>query len=665
MARTLEAFLVFFLLAMEGPALQAGQVELVGPPGSGNFGSIVKVLPNGNFVVTDPGYSPDNQSHPGAVYLYSPSHVLISTLTGGPAGWAGSGGIYVLNNGNFVVCSPDWSSGGSFHAGAVTWANGSTGLNGEISASNSMVGELGDYLCLNGIVPLANGNYVVPSPGWGNGTVNAIGAVTWCDGTLGCHGTVSASNSLVGSSAGDFVGNDGVFALPNGDYVVTSASWNNGSVANAGAVTLCHGPGGCVGTVTAENSLVGSSASDLVGSGAPQSIGGAGVSALVNGNFVVTSPNWHAGNAAVGAITWINAQNPLVGPVTSANSLIGSTDGDMNEAIVTALTNGNYVTSSPYWNDGATADVGAVTFCNGFVGCTGVISAANSLVGSTANDRVGFIPSVALTNDSYVVVSPYWNNGSATLVGAVSLCSGESGCRGTISPLMSGTITGTNASDIIGNSGVTALTNGNFVIGSSYWNNGPTFGVGAATWCNGANGCTGQINATNSLIGSTAGDEIADDAPQGVHALTNGHYVVYSKHWTSSGTTVGAVTWGNGNEGFVGTVTAGNSFVGITTGDDLGGPRVFSVANGNYIISSPSWLNAGVANAGAVSLLRGFGPQTGTITTNNSVTGSVANGGQLMSFDYAAASDTLVVGKPSENTVTFLQIDQLFFDSFE
>ncbi len=56
---------------------------------------------------------------------------------------------------------------------------------------------------------------------------------------------------------------------------------------------------------------------------------------------------------------------------------------------MTALTNGNYVVSSPYWDNGAATDAGAVTWCSGTTGCTGAVSASNSLVGSTANDQVG------------------------------------------------------------------------------------------------------------------------------------------------------------------------------------------------------------------------------------------------------------------------------------
>ena len=76
------------------------------------------------------------------------------------------------------------------------------------------------------VVVLNNGNYVVPAPKWDNGAVTNVGAVTWCDGSTGRTGTISASNSLVGTNASDAVGT-GVVALTNGNYVVRSTAWKS------------------------------------------------------------------------------------------------------------------------------------------------------------------------------------------------------------------------------------------------------------------------------------------------------------------------------------------------------------------------------------------------------------------------------------------------------
>ncbi|MGB8253603.1 MAG: hypothetical protein WCF08_10340, partial [Anaerolineaceae bacterium] len=83
------------------------QSDIVGPPGSGQFGDSVAALPNGNIVVTDPLYDDGMITDVGAVYLYNgATRALISTLTGSTAGDAvGSGGVIVLTNGNYVVRS--------------------------------------------------------------------------------------------------------------------------------------------------------------------------------------------------------------------------------------------------------------------------------------------------------------------------------------------------------------------------------------------------------------------------------------------------------------------------------------------------------------------------------------------------------------------------------
>ena len=56
---------------------------------------------------------------------------------------------------------------------------------------------------------------------------------------------------------------------------------------------------------------------------------------------------------------------------------------------MTALTNGNYVVVSSNWDNGAVTNAGAVTWCDGVTGRTGEVSASNSLIGSTKEDRVG------------------------------------------------------------------------------------------------------------------------------------------------------------------------------------------------------------------------------------------------------------------------------------
>lgn len=678
---------------------QAAAVDIAGPAGSVHFGSAVYVLPNGNIVVIDPDADSGVYSGVGAVYLYGPGGNLISTLKGSqPDDHVGSGFVVVLANGNYVIASPNWRNDTVANAGAVTWASATTGVSGVVSPVNSLVGStLGDYV--GAVTALANGNYVVSASNWDNGAVTDAGAVTWCDGNGGTVGAVSASNSLVGTSAGDQVAYYNVIALSNGNYVVDSSSWSNGGLAAVGAVTWGNGNGGTVGAVSASNSLIGSSADDGVGSG--------GVFALANGNYVVNSPAWSNGSTLyVGAVTWANGSGGTVGAVSAGNSLVGDLENDSvgYGGGVATLNNGNYVVASAFWHgkvgaatwgngnggtvgpvsasnslvgsvpedrigsDGIAAlsnghyvavssnfngKLGAVTWGNGGGGSTGAVSNANSLVGSSANDRVGYGGVTALRNGNYVVNSYTWNAGA----GASTWGYGNGGAVGTVSSLNS--LVGTAAGNLVGLNAV-ALSNGNYAVINQNWDDASNTDVGAVTWGDGNGGTVGAVSAGNSLVGSSAGDAVGE-----VTALANGNYVVTSSYWDNGAIAdVGAVTLADGRGGTVGPVSAGASLVGGSAGDSVGG-NTYALSNGSYVVISASWDNGAITDAGAITLRRGSDRHAATITSENSVVGLVASGGDSIVYAYDAARDQLVVGRPAENIVTLFKADLLLRDGFE
>ena len=792
-----------FVLLLSLPlALHAGQTNINGPSGSGRFGTLVTVLPNGNFVVVDPTYdAPGPIVDVGAVYLYSSAGVLISTLTGTTANdhvggfeedlgmstsykgaitvlsngnyvvmsrdWdngvqanagavtfcsattgagvsavvsptnslvgavsedrvglvQGQPGVFPLPNGNYVVLSPQWNNGGAVDAGAVTLCNGTTGIpvgslaTGLVSSLNSLVGSTSsDSVGAFGIVVLTNGNFVVLNSLWDNTSPAAVnaGAVTWISAAAGITGAVSSSNSLVGTSDNDFVGNSGIFALSNGHFVVCSSGWNDGMWDNVGAVTWGDGVFGINGTVHQMNSLVGTSENDFVGSG--------GAKALPNGNYVVRSPGWNNqdywGVIGAGAVTWRNGSASAPGIVTPANSLVGTTENSAVGSWVTVvLTNGNYVVHSPQWSEGVIFFQGAVTWGSGTTGVSGPVSAANSLVGTSESDSVGAFPSIPLPNGNYVVRTPNWTDGDKFEVGAITWGSGTSGVKGPISAANS--LIGGTENDSIGQTAVVALTNGHYVVASSQWHNGAPAAAGAVTWCNGTTGTRGVVSAFNSLVGN-AGDGVGN---AGVCALTNGNYVVGASSWSgsrgavvwangSSGITgtisaanalvgsvsgdsvgssgiiplangnyvvvspvcdngaieaAGAVTWGNGTTGTTGPVSSVNSLVGTTAGDQVGSnpfsTHITTHADGNYTVHSPYWQNTGLPNAGAVTLGLGNGGTVGAVSSANSVLGTIAgddgmmmmgapSGGFVLSHSYDPAKSQLVVGRPDSNIVT-------------
>ncbi len=622
--------------------LAAAFSEFVDPhPAAGNqFGQTVVALDSGNVVITAPFDDAGGQDA-GAVYLFNgATGALISTLLGSQANdHLGGGGVTALTNGNFVVVSHEWDNGGLVNAGAVTFGDGVTGINGTVSAANSLVGgSPNDLVGSAGVSALTNGNYVVASPSWDNGLSVDIGAATWGDGTIGVTGGITSANSLIGATSGDGTGGDlnggaGVTELTNGNYVVVSGGWSNGINNNAGAATWGNGTTGTTGIVSAANSLVGTNALDRVGT---DGNGDNAVTALTNGNYAVSSPNWANGVILqAGAVTWGNGTTGTTGVVGLANSIVGSTANDQvgmafnGETGVAALTNGNYVVSSSYWDNGGAMDAGAATWVNGATGGTGTLNNGNSLVGTSTNDFVGAFAATALTNGNYVVASTAWNNGAITQAGAVTWGNGSTGTNGDVSAANS--LIGASKDDAIGfvpnlGIGVTALANGNYVVASPLWDNGAIVDVGAVTWADGSTGRTGVVGVANSLVGTTALDQVGGTLAETLSSVTplaNGNYVVSSINWDLPGVVdAGAATFGNGTTGTVGVVSPANSLVG-TSPQDLVGAVVTALTNGNYVVSSFVWDNGAATSAGAVTIGNGLTGTTGPVTVANSLVGSL------------------------------------------
>lgn len=246
----------------------------------------------------------------------------------------------------------------------MTWGNGSSGIQGVVSSSNSLVGSSKEDWVGNGsVIVLTNDNYVVNSLYWDDGNLIDVGAVTWGNGNTGIHGEVSVHNSLIGSSIKDVVGYPRVIALNNGNYVVASMGWDKGSINDAGAVTWGDGTIGTRGIVSSNNSLVGSTSDDRLGYNFSFCCY-LGVIPLNNDNYVVVSPYWDNDSAInAGAVTWRNGSSGSSGVVDQHNSLVGSTSHDMIGETwgAIALASGNYVVASPAWDNDSTINAGAIT----------------------------------------------------------------------------------------------------------------------------------------------------------------------------------------------------------------------------------------------------------------------------------------------------------------
>ncbi|MGK5051977.1 YDG domain-containing protein [Janthinobacterium sp. RB2P8] len=645
--------------------------------GTDKVGKYLTVLTGSQFVV----YGSDWKNSSGALTSFdgvTPITGLVSasnSLVGSAGDNLSSGGLTLLPSNNaFVISSSSWNDG----RGAATWVPFSTDVKTITVAGNGVVGaNTGDNVGSRGITMLANNDYVVISPNWSSGK----GAATLVDGSTGKakadqSGDVSASTSLVGAQANDQVGSNGIMELKgNGNYVVLSPYWANGSNAKAGAVTWSSGGTPSVGVVGTGNSLVGTYANDRIGSYQYTSYQENNIAAflnesssitlLSNGNYVVASPMF---NGTRGAVTWSSgATGATVNgghTITATNSLLGSNTADFiggylvpKDVItsaanatpptithydtiangVTALSNGNYVTISNYWRNGAALRAGAVSWSDGAGTPTvGMVSASNSLVGSVQDDMVGLAQnnSYGLTllqsgydgagnvtySGNYVVTSNKWNNGSIVDAGAVTWGSGTAALSGTISD--SNSVLGLKTDDVK-NWGLTALpVNGNYLIQNQSWDNGAAIGAGALTWIDGSSGRLSDhaaqgnhniVSGANSLVGSHSGDNVGIyvdylynlDATTGLQRFT-GNYVALSYNWTNDTKQyAGAVTWGNGATGVKGDITRANSLMGEKENDALGSYYYVALSNGNYVVANPTLDVGGVVNAGAVSWVDG------------------------------------------------------------
>uniref|UniRef100_UPI0013E98436 YDG domain-containing protein n=1 Tax=Rubrivivax sp. JA1026 TaxID=2710888 RepID=UPI0013E98436 len=550
-----------------------------------------------------------------AYYNYTDANQNRRTTPPGAAGDMVGSLLTVLPGGAYVVNSPLWSNGSAVYAGAVTYGAAGGGSVGAVGGANSLVGSSAyDFVGSGGVAKVGSSsqNYVVVSPYWsGNGNAAAgrflendpNGAVTWVDGSngqpfgAGTRGVaVGAGNSLVGAAG------DGLGAYSNIESALyTSYEYNSTTYASSFQTALRT-------TVSLTD----------------------GLRVLANGNYLAVDTSW---NGTRGAVTFGSGDSGVAGTVSAANSLVGSTVGDNVGKTVTELSDSHYVVASPTWSNGATAQVGGVTWGSGTAGVSGALSSSNSLIGSGAYDQVG-VGGVLAVGDAdsngrranYIVLSPQWGNRggnerTTVAYGAVTWGSGSGGVAGTVSA----------GNSLVGNSA------GDYV-GSYHYGDNRSY--------DSANSFFATDGTTFVMASPTAW---AANLAATVDVLDDGSYVVRSPSW---GGGKGAVTWGSGSAGVSGTVDSSNSLVGstadgyttVTTSDgsrsfyDINGilrSATFSrdttyltttgdhvgllgqaLSGGRYMAVSPSWGNG----RGALSMV-GAGT-VGTVGVANSVVGS-------------------------------------------
>lgn len=557
--------------------------------------------------------SPDWNGGAGAITWFSASAPTTGAVsaanslvgsTAGDAVGSGFGGIDTFSvAGKFIVYSPFWRNGAATDAGAITIASNTSGVAGAISSANSLVGtNAGDGVGNSTLLGLGSDRFLFRNVNWNSGA----GAVTWFTGAAGITGAVSSANSLVGSTAGDGVGSAVRTFLPGDRYAVLSPNWSNGGMVGAGAVTYVDAATGITGAVTSANSLVGTSIGDRIGNNATQ---------LFNGNLVVTSTFW---NGSRGAVTFLDpAQPPVTGAVSAANSLVGSTAGDaIGSNGIVDFGFGLFGVLSPNWDNTASVpNAGAVTFVSTSTGITGAVDSSNSLVGNGTGDQIGSAYDF-LSSGKLVITAPLADVAGAADAGAVVFVDPSVGLTGFVSA--TNALVGSNSGDQVGSGGVVDFGFGKYFVFSPNWDNGVATDSGAVTAGDVFGGVVGAIDNTNSLVGTHLGDQIGASYTQ----LGNGNLLVRATGWNSG---MGAVAFVNTAAGAVGDVSSTTALTGDSSGDGVGSGGVFELANGNYLVRSPGWDDlGGVTDVGAVTFGSGTSGVTGVVGSGTSVVGGSA-----------------------------------------
>src|SRR4051812_3228679 len=109
---------------------------------------------------------------------------------------------------------------------------------------------------------------------------------------------------------------------------------------------------------------------------------GAGILVLTNGNYVIGDPGFDLpGTTDVGAVyLYDGATNHVISRLTGSH-----TNDQVGSGTTLEVGSSNIVVTSPSWGNAGIQSAGAATWINGTTGLAGQVSAANSIVGSSAD----------------------------------------------------------------------------------------------------------------------------------------------------------------------------------------------------------------------------------------------------------------------------------------
>jgi len=441
------------------------------------------------------------------------------------------------------------------------------------------------------VVILGNGNIVVFDPG-DFSVVSNGGAVHLYNPV-----TQTRITSIYYDNTDDTAGLK-ITALDNNNFVISAPSDNVGGIMNAGSVRLFNGNTGAQIGAT----IAGDVDLDILGRGGY--LGAGGITVIGNNNFIIASSyDDEGGINNAGSVRLIDGNTGTQIGATLAGDNASDTLG--SDGII-VLSNNNFVIASSDDDIGGVTDAGSVRLIDGSTG----VQIGATLAGDVANDQLGSSGITALGNNNFVISSFVDDEGGVTDAGSVRLVNGSTGMQ------IGATLAGDKTFDGLSKSGVTALSNNNFVIASAFDDNGGIVNAGSVQLIDGNTGV--QIGAT--LFGDLANDSLGSI---GITALGNNNFVIASHEDDEGGITdAGSVRLVNGSTGVqIGATLAGNDafdFLGLS---GLGLSGITALGNNNFVIASENDDVGGIVDVGSVRLVDGStGVQIGT-----TLAGDVAN----------------------------------------
>lgn len=373
----------------------------------------------------------DSQKGRGIVSV-SADNSFIGTNAGDKLGGNNDYVTQTLSNGNLAMTNWQWND----FKGIATFINTNDITQnkfGVLSKDNSLVGSnTYDRVGYGGAIGVGTldsksqryNNYVVVSPYYQQN----LGAVSWGSGSGDnvLTGLITKDNSLIGSTLGDQIGSNGVYVLKSGDYLVLSPLYANitaGLFKQAGAITYGYGDSGVQSGLN--KGSVDYTVNSLIGSYANDSVGK---------------------DQTVGLQDYARAYQDIVGIQSNMDINKGIKNNTTLKGGIQEFSNGDFAIIDTNWNSGK----GAIFFANGSrnspIPLQGQMDGSNSFTGFfKKNDTVQNYFSQALgdftdsgqidigdqmgsggiveLNGKYIIFSPsYFNNrGMVTITDANSV----------------------------------------------------------------------------------------------------------------------------------------------------------------------------------------------------------------------------------------------------